>query len=566
MMVSKIAVIALVAIVACPILLGYALNLEETQQVRYVEGEDSINLTGLLSTSTASEYSPANIYELNSRILRYTGSGGAVDSATADFKVYPRYISYVTTATSIPMEATQYAAGVKPGNITLADYYYYQMRVSGEAYNSGVNQLLVNVYNSSNALIGIIPHVYLIEYNDETLTIYIAPNNANEGGTVYSYTTAASITYSNDSYTGSAIVYAQPKGRDPYTYADMAAGWKADAKIANFWQPKSPASTILYTIDLKTMDAVRALPTGVYQYTLYIRSDTDSTLPFIGAIPFVYDTASDSWYLGNPADGRVLIYDNSKSSETYQILIGKSGYELRYVGNWPTMVGESNYYRKWFSAWTTPLTAQESISGIMLGSDIPQNSPAYYPTMRVDYAALKSMNYKVIANTTFNPDDYATNGDFQTNISDIKVIGMGSLQFGGQTFQIKNNKIEINSHEVDIGTIDFKSIRNGNVYDNMMNNSIISTTAQPSTITLNGAWVATVTVTNLEVETYTSTEWIPGHFGWNGIDDNFLMVGLITCLGVFIALGIYARKRGTGGIIPLMIVVGGAAMVFFIML
>jgi hypothetical protein len=49
------------------------------------------------------------------------------------------------------------------------------------------------------------------------------------------------------------------------------------------------------------------------------------------------------------------------------------------------------------------------------------------------------------------------------------------------------------------------------------------------------------------------------------MDDNFLIVGLITCLGVFIGLGIYARKTGKG-VIPLLIVCGGAAALFICMI
>jgi len=67
------------------------------------------------------------------------------------------------------------------------------------------------------------------------------------------------------------------------------------------------------------------------------------------------------------------------------------------------------------------------------------------------------------------------------------------------------------------------------------------------------------------LETYNSYKWIAGEFAWDGIDDNFLMVGLLTSLGVFIALGIYSR-RSKASVWPLMLVAGGAAFLFLIMI
>ena len=65
--------------------------------------------------------------------------------------------------------------------------------------------------------------------------------------------------------------------------------------------------------------------------------------------------------------------------------------------------------------------------------------------------------------------------------------------------------------------------------------------------------------------TLTKTQWNAGQFAWDGMDSNFLMVGLLTSLGVFIALGIYSR-RSKSSVWPLMLVAGGAAFLFLIMM
>lgn len=84
-------------------------------------------------------------------------------------------------------------------------------------------------------------------------------------------------------------------------------------------------------------------------------------------------------------------------------------------------------------------------------------------------------------------------------------------------------------------------------------------------ITFGGSWSAMITTESMESYTYTRTEWTPGQFGWNGLDQNFMMVGLLTSIGAFIALGIYIR-RTKAALWPLLIVCGGAAMLFFCML
>ena len=125
----------------------------------------------------------------------------------------------------------------------------------------------------------------------------------------------------------------------------------------------------------------------------------------------------------------------------------------------------------------------------------------------------------------------------------------------------------VGTHQIPVKGLVMSSIPNGaGTYDNKIGNTIVSTTATPSTITFNGVWSASISTQSMESYTYTKTEWIAGEFAWDGMDQNFLIVGLITCLGAFVALGIYARRTRSGGIIPLMIVTGCAAAVFFIMI
>ena len=116
-MVSKVAVIALVAIVACPILLGYAMNLSEVTETDYKMSDDTLNVTPLLQDGYEYSYAAANVVDLNTR---YYESGTPGDSP-----VVPEYLKFTTAKTAIPLSYTKNTNWV-PGSVhPLNDFKYY---------------------------------------------------------------------------------------------------------------------------------------------------------------------------------------------------------------------------------------------------------------------------------------------------------------------------------------------------------------------------------------------------------------------------------------------------------
>ena len=75
-MVSKVAVIALVLIVACPILLGYGMNLQEVTETDYKASGESTNYTPLLQNGSGYTYTHGEVYQMNTR----AGWGSYADS------------------------------------------------------------------------------------------------------------------------------------------------------------------------------------------------------------------------------------------------------------------------------------------------------------------------------------------------------------------------------------------------------------------------------------------------------------------------------------------------------
>jgi hypothetical protein len=249
-----------------------------------------------------------------------------------------------------------------------------------------------------------------------------------------------------------------------------------------------------------------------------------------------------------------LYYDPARSSNTYQLNFGIKSCEFRYIGDWPTIIGPANYYLTYDYPYM--FDVYDELVDVSIGSNSPK--------MRVDSAEYRAFEYPIINNVSYNPSDFRTNPS--TTINNIESYG-DSIVFGGNTYNITNGNIMLGTHKIPIRGIVLDSVPSEDsiTWDNRINGTVVSVTAEPSTIQFNGKWGASISTAANVAVTNTKTEWNAGSFAWDGIDQNFLMVGLITCLGVFIGLGIYARKTGKG-LVPLMVVCGCAAGLFFCMI
>ena len=559
-MVSKIAVAACVLIIAVPILLGYGLNFEESTETRYVSGNET-NVTQLLRTSTSFDYVPANTYELNGRNLMYTTDWVNNPPYADDFKMFPLYKNYTSTVTSLPIEVN-YNGSAVPDDVIFANCYSYSLEVT-QTYNSGYNQLLVNVYNSSNTLIGIIPHVHIIDYSAGK--VYITRDNGpGVAETVYSYTNAAKLHFQSDNYTGTSQTTYQAKDRDPYSYADITGGWKIDRQSLSFWSPPAPMSEFLMTIDLNSFHT-ETLPTGTYTFRVHVQDETEiTTMVSERTFSLTYYTDGNWYYHTTYDDAHRLIFDPNLSSNTYQIYFTKEYYELRYVGAWPNAIGEANAYRVWHED-DDVLPANLSWARLLVREyDFAQYD--IYPTIRMDSALVKGATYQVIEDATYNPGITVGNYNVQTKISSVSKSG-SSLVFGGITYNVSTDgKITIGGRSIPVSGLEFSSVQVGASYENRIGNTLVSTTASSSTLYFGGAWVANVASAPLSSETYTVNEWVPGHFAWDlWHGDDFLLAGLLASLAAFIGLSIYGAKSGKK-VGALLLICGGAAFTFLLLM
>lgn len=221
---------------------------------------------------------------------------------------------------------------------------------------------------------------------------------------------------------------------------------------------------------------------------------------------------------------------------------GDSTYE---VGNTVTFAGttgeQTNFqmkgsYCKWWVMSTESAIA--TAKGIENGSIVPDS---YFPThqWQIDLA---------------NPSTFGSSigiGGLDFAVSDSRTITVTSIE-DGETTEIPVRDMKILSLILD---------GQQTVYINGI--PIIEQTPASMTIDLDGRWWLSVVMHRVTQDVKTEYVWEPGSFGLD--QTGFCLVGLLSCIGIMIAGGLWGRKSGEK-IIPLYITMAIAAAAFLMMM
>lgn len=562
-MVSKVAVIALVAIVACPILLGYAMNLSETTVTDYKITDDTVNVTQLLQNDVTYSQVYADTYILNSNFSCKSGS-------LSDSRMVPIYEEVTPAKSAIPMEKYDPLLAV-PWSRPASEMYWYYYQSN---YQGGGTYLNLNVTDLSNNTVLTVNCINSVYYDHDTLTFYYTyypnPNNT-------SVLSSSSTTFPTDQYnigftqTGSdtipdAYMERSMNNGNTTNAVNISAGFHFENVVTDsLINLPTHTKTFLMTIDLDSITDAN------YSTELLIESDFGPTLATYELAKTTVGSEVTWIWSNHNGVNPVELYYNPSGGNVYQFYCDITDRvpqgsmervnlkcEMRYVGSWPTLMGEANYFLK-YTKTGGAIVQPSMVNGI---ESINFRNTDHTPILRMDRAFIDGFEVPIIANQVYDPASFKTNPS--TTISSISFFG-SSLEFGGNTYTVTNGNVTMGLHEVSVNNMKLESVPVVGGYENRINGVAVSTTANPSTIKFNGNWSASISTTSMESSTYTKTEWTPGQFGWDGIDQNFLMVGLLTSIGVFIALGIYMR-RTKAALWPLLVVCGGAAVLFFIML
>lgn len=555
-MVSKIAVMALVAVVAVPILLGYGLNIKTETYSGWDEDGPAQNLTNYLASiedASKRDYTTADIYQFNSDIFYTYGAQSypiyeKISTTRTPVKLAQQYFTYSSSVPLISMSET-YSHGIIDGGYDASNYYSITLVTNGRTVSyDHLKAWFMSVSESVGEI-------------DFAMT-EPGPNGGYlDAGAHFRDVTSVSITA-----TGSPPNY--QKGwlkNNTSSYADISKGYRLNLDFpaltgviedSSFYdrgfmittlEPSGICKDIILTFNLNSItesDYVFGLDLDV-DYTsdvsIYLKKSTVG-----GVVQWYYKTFEDSEYTQ-------LYFNPDLAANTYQLYLTNYGGEFRYVGAWPDTIAPAPVLK------TYPFTfIREPVRDYIFKLDLIGKTPV----MRVDYASVAAYEYKIIRDTTYNPYDFKTNP--VTKLTYVMESGP-SLVFGGNTYTVTEGKITVNDKDISLNGIKLSSVFTGNSYENTINGEIVSNTLTPSSITFNGDWsmqVNTVAQKYVEKET---TSWVPGHFAWQGMDTNFIIAGLLTSVGAFIMLGLYAFRTGAR-VLPLMLVCGGAAFMFILMI
>lgn len=538
-MVSKVAVMALVAVVAVPILLGFGLNIETVDEQVWAGNNDPINLSDYLMNSfdsSAATFTDADIYKMNSNIFyRYFA---VVDGQSTNVYFYPEYQRITSTSTTLPMDSSTVS-----GSFTMNNDDYLQIIVDGGydatnyyTLNDGVNHVKSVVLKNGSGVVNYIGPGGQITYS------------AGSGLTSVTLTAHGDISARILNDDGSGDHYADITGGFRLNMDGPVWASSVDSLSGvqyTYTELSQTTKSMLISMDLNTItesDARFRIGTsaGAIQLRKTITDDV---------VKWEYTTQMSAPFTWND-----LYYNPLTSSNTYQLYINNdhSG-ELRYIGAWKDSIGPADALLTYDLGFTNT-SNQEYISSMVINGQSP--------VMRIDAARVGAYDFRVMEDAVYDPAVFKLNP--ATTLSNGVKYG-SSIEFGGNTYTVSNGNITLGTHEVSLNGMVFDSVQASGQYQNRINGDVVSVTAEPSTITFNGKWHIDVSTVSQSTDTVSETKWIPGHFAWNGLDDDFLMAGLLTCVGVFIALGIYGRRSGAK-VLPLLLVCGGAAFMFLLML
>lgn len=551
-MVSKMAITAIVIIVAAPILIGYAMAFEDVERTRY-NPADTKNVTDLILNDTTYSYMSANSYALNSKVWN-------TSSSYPQYNEYPEYREISATHTSLPMG---YSDSL-PATFVPSDYKYIMINLTDDI--SASSHTVMTVHGGNNDGMSYSYFKKLTYYADQGIQLH------NPEVYMYNYTTdtlstldvrsATSLSFDLSTYTGGIQVhYIRADGSTDNTYANTTSGYNvyrqglSTVLVNEFatWVPGLDSSNILATVDLRDLTGGLGGDSKV-AYRIIAIGDNKR----VSVLEISRSSALSPWTI----NGTEMFRSDDPDKNVWQFMITNGNIDAAYVGSWPNTLGPAYAYQ----------TISVPFESLSPGSDIQaiyfnKESPTDTERMRIDAATTRSAPYPVIRDQTYSPAllNNAADG-YVTEFSKVGQYG-SSIDFAGNSYAVSNGRITVGSKTLPLEGLTFRSEKDddGNFTNYIGDIKLATTTASLPILTLVGTWGMIVQTTYLDKEIVTVTEWIPGEFAWNGTDQSFALIGLATCVAVFVGLGMYGRRSGAK-VGMLMLITGCAAFIFLAMI
>ena len=598
------AAIALMLIVAVPLLLGFALNYEQTEKTAW-QSTQTVNLTETLLNSSTPYYSTYNGPNNNQDLLLMELRS---DDTTYTYLNPPGYNSVSENPSTIP-----YMNSAASGLLQLSP-------AQGQFRITGGTAYLGTIPDTSNAVLMDAHDIYNITLGmDPTFTLYSPgedPETVATAGTSYIYTMGPGI-YALEIYAdGTTTVYENLTGiKVQVNYAGWDILYKDAASINDLigrkvsWNnPTGYAylqvthsngemeayarhdidQTLNISIDVNSVfitsgqqltvfnDVVSAKyysnahgSGGSISYTVLVQSSLSRLWadPAAGwKIPIGYIAGSEdvnAWWANGysnnsvrmmielpagsqtkltPGEGNAITLNNNAGAITVngQLLGNYTYLMVQFNQNLTTVSGINN----WPSMGVMPI-AYNSKTIEQPGNDfaaikIEDDMKVSY---RVDAAEIASGYYPVTKDYTFNPNQKFPNTSYNIRFNSVAVYG-DSITLAGTQYTVTDGRITVNDQIVPLLHSEIRSIYNDQTleYDNTINGIALSSTAAPAAISFGGEWSLIAYFYGMEKLTEQAMEWRAGGFGFS--EQGTLIVALLVDAAVFVGLGFYGRRSG----------------------
>lgn len=540
-MVSKVAVIAIVVIVAAPILLGYAMAFEEVDKDVWTE-DRTRSVNGLFNNGVAWTWVSANTYTMN-------GIGSLNDGM--DHYMTPYYNQIAASPyTSIEVGQRAYSAnatitmGQSSGTVYIDD---------GEAATLHVTYLEGGVIVNTNQAL-----TFSASFSGGSIYgFYQTPLGVNVS---YQFDNVQSFSFNKDVHIQDYV---------SGSYADPAAGWTVNqlsyaayAQLPIFWGFKDLITDmVVITVDFGPTLAGLSANDTVSSTIRPLINGMVSGGPLEVTMHKWNGLTTDSSYMEFNGQrvytAQTIGMDFVSTDNVWQFVFDLDGAEAYYVKSWPDQFGRAQYYQQIeipyeYASDSDPRVTE--IYGLSLEEGL---------TYRIDYAHTRSTSYPIATDITWDATDLLQDDEASYRIT----FGSGqigsSIGWAGQTYKITDGSIKVGSVKYKVSELQLDSRYLNGERINYINGRQIST--GDNELQLGGSWTAIVSLSELTHSTNTVTEWQPGEFAWNGVDQSFALMGLITCAAAFVGLGMYGKRSGAK-VGTLMLVCGCAAFVFLALL
>ena len=533
---TKLAVAALILIVITPIGIGYLMNVEETQKSSF-EVVNKTNVTNTLLNST-SPYSLERVgsYMDNAFLAAYYADPSYKAGVTENYTQIPK-AQYSYTGLSITSGSWQdvfTAAGWNANSITL------RLTAENVSANENLGQLRITTLDGS------------------TTTYNIKSPSSAESAYAFLYYKLGTLTFQD---------------------ADAAAGFEIVSNVS-----KIEINTPYNSVKASRYDIFGDEYDRYYDYTQgWAKPSSSQTLAWANGMDnSLVEIISD--VPGASTPGKMQPFDESNNSPGaisywFSYTLGNYGAFVQIGSADPVKLGDYNVIRIVFeldhvtiyglNAWPSMgMGFQSSYNSVQLDYAAAITSIHYInliagsnPYVRVDRSQSLAGSFPVITNATLNAANlYPGTTSYGVQLSHVDVSG-SSILFGGVTLPVSNGYVTVGNKTTTLEGSTWQTIYEDGQYNNTVNGILVSSTPNPATMKFNGSWSTIVELQHMDTVTWTSTEWIPGEFAWDGMDANFCIVGLITCAAVFVGLGMYGARSGAK-VGKLMIICGCAAFVF----